>query len=403
MVKDDIIIKAADRTNLVQEYYFSAKLKEIDERKKAGADIINLGIGSPDMAPPDSSIKMLITIACRLNSHAYQSYVGIPALREAFAKWYKKYFKVELNPLDEILPLMGSKEGIMHISLAFLNPEDEVLVPDPGYPVYATAAKLLGCTVKYYNLTEMNHWIPDFNEIEQLDLSRVKIMWVNYPHMPTGTIATHDLFEKIIEFGKKHSILICNDNPYSFILNTKYQSILFEDDAKSIALELNSLSKSNNMAGWRIGMVAGHSKYITSILKVKSNMDSGMFLPLQLAAVEALNSTNDWYIKLNEIYKRRRIIVEEIMELLECKFDKTQVGLFVWGKIPKRYNNALQLTDDLLYNTSIFITPGIVYGSNGKHYIRISLCCDEVILLKAKERVRSYINKQIFLSKLKSN
>jgi LL-diaminopimelate aminotransferase len=331
--------------------------------------------------------------AANPDSHGYQSYNGIHSLRMAFVKWYKTYFKVGLDQENEILPLMGSKEGIMHVSMAFLNPGDDVLVPDPGYPTYQAISKLLGCNAIFYDLIEKNNWLPDLNGLEKLNLKRVKLMWINYPNMPTGASASNDFFRKILDFGKKHSILICNDNPYSFILNSDHKSILLDNDAKSIALELNSLSKSSNMAGWRVGMVAGHKNYIAQILKVKSNMDSGMFLPIQLAAIEALNVSDEWYANLNAVYIKRRRLVEEIMNLLGCYYDKTQTGMFVWGRIPSKYSNSEQMTDELLFEKSIFVTPGSVFGKNGKNYIRISLCCKEEILFKAMLRIREELDK----------
>jgi len=382
-----MIIKPADRTNSVQEYYFSQKLAQIDKMRREGADIINLGIGSPDQAPSENVISALVTEAKKTTSHGYQSYTGIPALRKAFADWYKKYFLVELNPDNEILLLMGSKEGIMHISMAFVNPGDEVLVPDPGYPTYSSVTNLVGGVIIKYNLEEKSGWLPDLDGLENTDLSRVKIMWVNYPHMPTGTPGSIPLFEKLVSFSQKHRILLCNDNPYSFILNKKYISLLAVDGAKETALELNSLSKSQNMAGWRIGMVAGNSDYIKEVLKVKSNMDSGMFLPMQMAAVEALNNPESWYDTVNEAYTRRRIIVEEIMDVLKCRFDKKQVGLFVWGRIPEEIVNCEAFIEEILNRTHVFITPGFIFGKNGDRYLRISLCANEKRLTEAKERL----------------
>jgi LL-diaminopimelate aminotransferase len=380
-------VKPADRTSNVQEYYFSQKLAQIDKMRREGADIINLGIGSPDQPPSESTISSLITEARKPASHGYQSYTGIPALRKAFADWYSKYFHVELNPDNEILPLMGSKEGIMHISLAFVNPGDEVLVPDPGYPTYSSVTHLVSGTVRNYDLHEKRGWFPDLDALEQSDLTRVKLMWVNYPHMPTGTKGSMILFEKLVKFSLKHRILLCNDNPYSFILNKDYHSVLAVDGAKETTLELNSLSKSQNMAGWRIGMVAGHCDYIKNILKVKSNMDSGMFLPMQMAAVEALRNPESWYDSVNRVYHVRRKIVEEIMELINCKYEKSQVGLFVWGRIPDDIINCELYIEELLNMAHVFITPGFIFGENGKRYIRISLCANEKRLLEAKERI----------------
>ncbi len=381
-------VKPADRTSNVQEYYFSQKLAQIDKMRREGADIINLGIGSPDQPPSENTITSLITEAKKPTSHGYQSYTGIPALRKAFADWYKKYFHVELNPDNEILPLMGSKEGIMHISMAFVNPGDEVLIPDPGYPTYSSVTNLVGGIAKKYDLEEKRGWLPDLETLENSDLSRVKMMWVNYPNMPTGTKGSILLFEKLVAFSLKHSILLCNDNPYSFILNKEYISLLAVDGAKETALELNSLSKSQNMAGWRIGMVAGNSGYIKNVLKVKSNMDSGMFLPMQMAAVEALNNPDSWYDSVNSVYIRRRKIVEEIMDVLNCKYDKTQVGLFVWGRIPEEIIKCEMYIEDILNKAHVFITPGFIFGKNGERYIRISLCANEKKLLEAKERLK---------------
>jgi hypothetical protein len=381
------LISTSSRTDAVQEYYFSKKLREIEQMRSAGADIINLGIGSPDLPPSAESVFTLTKGAANPKNHGYQSYQGVMELRVAFAQWYRRYFKVELNPDSEILPLIGSKEGIMHISMTFINPGDEVLVPNPGYPTYSSATKLSGGVVRNYSLTRENCWFPDIEELEKSDLSRVKIMWINYPHMPTGQRANKILFEKLISFARKHSILLCNDNPYSFILNNDYLSILSIDGAKEIALELNSLSKSHNMPGWRIGMIAGHSAYIKDIIKIKSNMDSGMFKPLQLAAVSALNSGDEWYESLNRVYEKRAIIAGRIMDQLDCRYDKRQCGLFLWGEIPEYYQNAQLLTEDLLNLAHVFITPGSIFGSNGERYIRISLCATEEILERALERI----------------
>ena len=383
-----MIVKPALRTGNVQEYYFSQKLAQIDKMRREGADVINLGIGSPDQPPSESTIQALVNEAHKPTSHGYQSYTGVAALRKAFADWYKKYFQVDLNPDNEVLLLMGSKEGIMHISMAFVNPGDEVLIPDPGYPTYSSVTSLVGGVVRKYDLEEKNGWFPDLDALENSDLSRVKLMWVNYPHMPTGTLGTMALFEKLILFSKRHGILLCNDNPYSFILNKKYISLLAVDSAKDIALELNSLSKSQNMAGWRVGMVAGNSEYIKEILKVKSNMDSGMFLPMQMAAIEALNNPDSWYDTVNSVYKKRRVIVEEIMEILNCSFDKSQVGLFVWGRLPDEIVSCESYIEEILNKSHVFITPGFIFGKNGERYIRISLCASEKRLMEAKERLK---------------
>ncbi len=380
-------VKPADRTAVVQEYYFSQKLRQIENMRNAGADIINLGIGSPDQPPSGSTIKRLAAEAEKPNVHGYQSYTGHPVLRKAFSDWYQKYFKVKLNPESEILPLMGSKEGIMHISMAFVNPGDEVLVPNPGYPTYSSATSLTGGKIRYFDLEENTGWIPEFEKLENTDLTKVKLMWVNYPNMPTGAKATLNFFEKLVSFASRHNVLVCNDNPYSFILNHDHLSLLSIDGAFEACLELNSLSKSHNMAGWRIGMAAGNSEYIKNILKVKSNMDSGMFFPMQMAAVEALNNPETWYDTVNEVYSRRRRVADSIMELLKCKFDKNQTGLFVWGRIPETIPDCETYIEEILNRAHVFLTPGFVFGTNGNRYVRISLCADEERLTEAKRRI----------------
>ena len=383
------VIKAATRTRLVNEYYFSTKLAEIARMREQGIDVISLGIGSPDMPPSPNVIEELGRNASNMKNHGYQSYRGIPQIRKAFAAWYQKYFRVTLDAETEILPLIGSKEGIMHISMAFLDPGDEVLVPDPGYPAYDAAAKLAGGIVRTYDLTAENGWMPDIEVIEASGVEKVKMMWINYPHMPTGTKATTRLFESLTAFARRHSILLCNDNPYSFILNNDHLSIFTIGGARDVALELNSLSKSHNMAGWRIGMVAGNSAFINDVLKVKSNMDSGMFQPLQAAAAAALAAPDEWYERLNEIYLRRREKAAEIMNALSCSFEKEQAGLFLWGRIPERYGDAIELTEELLHSKHVFVTPGSVFGNNGKRYIRISLCATEELLDAALQRIMS--------------
>jgi LL-diaminopimelate aminotransferase len=382
-------VKTADRINLVEEYYFSQKLRQIDQMRQSGHDIINLGIGSPDQPPSANTIDRLTNEALKPGVHGYQSYAGNPVLRKAFSEWYSKYFHVNLDPENEILPLIGSKEGIMHITMAFVNPDDEVLVPNPGYPTYTSVTKLTGGKIRYYNLTEKNGWMPDLEEIERSDLSKVKLMWINYPHMPTGAKGSASLFSRLVEFALKYSILLCNDNPYSFILNTEYDSVLAADGAMDTAIELNSLSKSHNMPGWRIGMVAGNNEYIKSILKVKSNMDSGMFLPVQLAAAEALMNPPEWYEGLNIMYSVRRKIAESILKLLNCSFDPAQVGLFVWGRIPDSVPDCKLFVEDILNKANVFITPGFIFGSNGDRFIRISLCADEKRLREAITRIES--------------
>ena len=383
-------VKPADRINTVEEYYFSRKLRQIDQMRNAGADIISLGIGSPDQPPSDNTIRRLADEAHKPGVHGYQSYAGNPALRKAFSDWYFKYFKVRLDPENEILPLMGSKEGIMHISMAFVNTGDEVLVPNPGYPTYSSVTNLVGGKIRYYDLDEKNGWYPDLETLERSDLGKVKLMWTNYPHMPTGTKASAELFRQLVAFSGDHGILLCNDNPYSFILNEEYLSLLAAGGAMETALELNSLSKSHNMAGWRIGMVAGHRDYIKNILKVKSNMDSGMFLPLQLAAVEALNNPPSWYDTVNKVYKERRKTAESIMGLLRCRFSKEQTGLFVWGRIPDEIENCEAFVEEILNKAHVFITPGFIFGSQGDRYIRISLCADNDRLNEAKRRIETF-------------
>jgi aspartate/methionine/tyrosine aminotransferase len=386
---DNPLIKASTRTGLVNEYYFSAKLAEIARMRQEGADIINLGIGSPDMPPAQEVTAELVRSASVNGNHGYQGYRGIPALRNAFAEWYLNYFHTGLDAETEILPLIGSKEGIMHISMAFLDPGDEVLVPDPGYPAYAAAASLAGGVVRKYHLKEETGWLPDIRAIEEAGTEKVKMMWINYPHMPTGTRATPELFGELVGFALRHRILLCNDNPYSFILNDKHLSILSVPGARGTALELNSLSKSHNMAGWRIGMLAGHKHYIDDVLRVKSNMDSGMFKPLQEAAAMALKAPDEWYRRLNDVYSRRRRFAEEIMDELGCSFSPSQSGLFLWGRIPGRYSNAEELTEELLHRNHLFVTPGSVFGDNGRSHIRISLCAEEEIMKKALRRIRT--------------
>ncbi|MBN2166063.1 MAG: aminotransferase class I/II-fold pyridoxal phosphate-dependent enzyme [Marinilabiliaceae bacterium] len=384
-------IQPANRISKVDEYYFSVKLKEIDQLRKQGKNIINLGIGNPDLPPAPEVLEELSKAANEPGNHGYQSYIGIPELREAFAKWYKKYFNVELNPVNEILPLIGSKEGVMHISMAFLNAGDEVLLPNPGYPTYMSVTNLVEAKPRLYLLDPDNNYYPDLDALEKEDLSKVKMMWVNYPNMPTGTRATKALFEKLVAFGKKHSIIICNDNPYSFILNDEQLSILNIEGAKDICIELNSLSKSQNMAGWRIGMVAANPTFIQYILRVKSNMDSGMFKPLQMAAVKSLNLPDSWYKQVNEEYANRRKEVYEIMDLLDCEYDRNQVGMFVWAKVPLQYEGGRKLSDMILYNADVFITPGYIFGERWDSHIRISLCTKLNDLKIAKERIKKII------------
>lgn len=397
------MIKPAKRTESVQEYYFSRKLKEIAamnaERTAAGREpVINLGIGSPDGMPPAEAVAALCESAVQPGNHAYQSYVGLPELRAAFAEWYARWYGVELDPAKEIQPLVGSKEAILLISLAFLDKGDKVLVPDPGYPTYSSASKLVEAEIVRYDLKAENGWQPDFEALEQMDLEGVKIMWTNYPNMPTGAPATEELYAKLVDFGKRHGILICNDNPYSFILNDRPISILAQPGAKECCLELNSLSKAHNMAGWRVGMVAAEAEVISQILKVKSQMDSGMFKPLQLAAVEALKQGPEWFEQLNAEYSRRRVLAGEIFDILGVEYDRNSTGMFLWGKITDacRFDRAEgtekslgeQLADKVLYEAGVFITPGFIFGKNGEDYVRISLCAKPEVLKKAADLIR---------------
>jgi aspartate/methionine/tyrosine aminotransferase len=383
------MIQKAERLAEVQEYYFSKKLREVAALKNEGKPVINIAIGSPDLAPPKTVVAAINQAMLLPNAHQYQSYQGIPELRTSIQNFYKKNYQVLVNPTDEILPLMGSKEGIMHISLAFLNKGDAVLIPNPGYPTYASVTKLVQATPIFYNLTEESNWLPNFDEIEKEDLSKVKIMWVNYPHMPTGTVASKQNFEQLIAFAKKHRILIVNDNPYSFILNTNPTSILAIEGAKDIAIELNSLSKSFNMAGWRVGMVVGKAAYLKAILQVKSNMDSGMFLGIQKGAIEALNLSNNWFVTQNEVYKKRQALVWKIFDALQCTYNPKIGGLFVWAKLPKG-RKAEEFTDELLYKKDVFITPGTIFGTNGEGYIRASLCVTEDVFKEVLTRVSTH-------------
>lgn len=391
-------IKPAARIAEVSEYYFSVKLKEIAQMNARGENVINLGIGSPDLPPSEITIETLAENARKADSHGYQPYVGIPELREAFAGWYGKWYGVELDPACEILPLIGSKEGVMHITLAFINEGDGVLVPDPGYPTYTSVSKLAGAKIYKYTLDEDRNWEPDFDALEKADangeisLDNTRLMWCNYPNMPTGANASMELFEKLVAFGKKHNIIICHDNPYSFILNDNPLSILNIEGAKDIAIEMNSLSKSHNMAGWRIAMVASNQQFIQWILRVKSNVDSGQFRPMMLAAAKALQCDQSWYDQVNATYKQRRAIAEQIMQALGCTFDPTQAGLFLWGKIPANATDAETLSEKILHKARVFITPGHIFGSNGNRYLRISLCCADNRMQQALDRIKNMNN-----------
>lgn len=383
------MIKPADRLSLVQEYYFSRKLKQVAQMNAEGKDIISLAIGSPDMPPSQGTIDKLCEVARDPNAHGYQPTIGIPELRQAMAGFYKRWFGVDLDPQSEIQPLIGSKEGILHITLAFCNPGDEVLVPNPGYPTYTSLSKLLGQKIVNYNLREDNAWQPDWEQLESLDLSKVKLMWTNYPNMPTGGNAQMETYERLVDFAKRHDIVVVNDNPYSFIINDNPISILQVPGAKECCIELNSMSKSHNMPGWRVGMCATNPEFIKWIIKVKSNIDSGTFRGLQLAAAEAYANSDEWHHNANyETYKRRRNIAESIMTTLGCTYDANQVGMFLWGKIPESYTNCEELTEKVLHEARVFITPGFIFGSNGERYIRISLCGKDEKMAEALERIK---------------
>jgi aspartate/methionine/tyrosine aminotransferase len=388
-------IRPADRVGNVEEYYFSKKLKEIAEMNAAGKDVINLGVGSPDMPPSEQAVDVFCREVRKDDVHGYQPYTGIPALREGFAEWYLRWYGVELDAKREIQPLTGSKEGILHISLAFLNPGDGVFVPNPGYPVYTSVSKLVGADIVSYKLDENNGWYPDFDELERLLAGRrkagkpaVRLMWTNYPNMPAGADASVDLYERLVAFGRRHGIIICNDNPYSFILNEHPRSILSVPGAKDLCIELNSMSKSHNMPGWRMAMLASNARFVEWVLKVKSNVDSGQFRPMQSAVVEALGAGKEWYDGMNAVYRSRRAVAGQIMEALGGTYDGKQVGMFLWGRISDETENGETLADTVLYGANVFITPGFIFGSAGDRYVRISLCCKNHILEKALERVR---------------
>lgn len=388
-------IQPASRVSEVKEYYFSKKLREVARLNAEGRDIISLGIGGPDRMPADEVIDTLCEEARKEGNHSYQSYTGLPALRQAYADFYRRWYGVELDPSKEILPLIGSKEGILHVSLALLNPGDGVLVPNPGYPTYTSVSRLAQAEVFNYDLTEENGWLPDFDQLEKMPLERIKLMWVNYPHMPTGTQATPELLQRIVDFGRRHGIVIAHDNPYSFILNENPTSLLQIEGAKDVAIELNSMSKSHNMAGWRMGMLASNPTMIEWILKVKSNIDSGQFRPMMLAAVKGLEADKSWYDTLNAMYARRRAVAEEVMTALGCTFDPTQRGLFLWGRIADSESGSEAVADRALYESRVFVTPGFIFGSNGDRYIRISLCATEEKLREALARIRQSSDRQI--------
>ncbi len=389
-----MIIPQAKRLNTVQEYYFSQKLEEIRSMNAAGAQVINLGIGNPDLMPVPAVINSLKNSADQVGNHGYQSYRGILALREAMAEWYKTTYDVHLQGADEILPLIGSKEGIMHISMAFLNERDKVLVPNPGYPTYAAVSQLVGAEVVSYDLSAQNGWNIDVEQLKAMDLSEVKLMWLNFPNMPTGAKGDSQILQEIIDLAKKHQFLIVNDNPYSLILNDDPTSIMHLKGAKEVVLELNSLSKSHHMAGWRMGWVCGDAAYIATILKAKSNVDSGMFLPIQHAAIEALKTSKDWHDAQNEIYRKRRKASWDLLDLLGCTYEKDQSGLFVWARIPSDQKDTKSFVDQILYEAKVFITPGFIFGTNGEGYIRISLCNEISIVASAGDRIQTSILKR---------
>lgn len=380
-------IRPAQRLESVSEYYFSRKLKEVATMNAAGMQVISLGVGSPDMPPSEETVETLCTEAHNPDGHGYQPYVGIPELREAFARFYRRWYGVELDAKSEIQPLIGSKEGILHVTLAFVNPGEQALVPNPGYPTYTSLSRLLGAEVVHYDLKEENGWMPDFDALERMDLSRVKLMWTNYPNMPTGANATPELYERLVDFARRKGIVIVNDNPYSFILNDHPLSILSVEGAKDCCIEFNSMSKSHNMPGWRIGMIAANPTFISWILKVKSNIDSGMYRAMQLAAVKALDAEADWYEGNNANYSARRNTAGAIMDALGCTYDKNQVGMFLWGRIPDHYTDVEELTERVLHEARVFIVPGFIFGSNGSRYIRISLCAKNDKLEEALERI----------------
>ena len=395
MTDNTIAIRPADRLSAVSEYYFSRKLKQVATMNAEGNDVISLAIGSPDMPPSKKTIDKLCEVAKNDASHGYQPTCGTPELRNAMAGFYKRWYGVELDPQTEIQPLIGSKEGILHITLAFVNPGDQVLVPNPGYPTYTSLSKILGADIVYYNLNEFDGWQPDFGQLECMDLSKVRLMWTNYPNMPTGGMAKRETYKRLVAFAQKHNIVIANDNPYSLILNKEPMSILQTEGAKDCCIELNSMSKSHNMPGWRVGMCASNPTFIQWILKIKSNIDSGTFRAIQLAAAEAYGNDDIWHAEANiTTYRKRRKHAEKIMDILGCRYDKEQVGMFLWGRIPDKYNDAEELTEKILQQAHVFITPGHIFGTNGKRYIRISLCAKEYKIIEAAKRIQDRMNIQ---------
>ncbi|MDR1103588.1 MAG: aminotransferase class I/II-fold pyridoxal phosphate-dependent enzyme [Tannerella sp.] len=385
-------VRPAERLATVSEYYFSKKLREVADMNAAGKNVISLGVGSPDLPPSREAVEVFCREAKKDGVHGYQPYTGMPALREGFAAWYRTWYGVTLNPETEIQPLIGSKEGILHISLAFLNPGDGVLLPDPGYPTYRSVSALTGARPLCYTLTEANGWLPDFEALERMDLRGVKLMWTNYPHMPTGAPASMALFERLVDFGRRHGIVICHDNPYSFILNDRPLSILGVPGAREICIELNSMSKAHNMPGWRMAMLASNGRFVQWVLKVKSNVDSGQFAPMQSAAVEALKAPREWYEGMNRTYRSRRELAGQIMQAMGCSYDEKQVGMFLWGRIPDTEASGESLADRILYEANVFVTPGFVFGEAGDRYVRLSLCCPSETLAEALNRIRIMMN-----------
>ena len=378
--------------SLVSEYYFSRKLREVAQMNAEGKNVISLAIGSPDLPPSQQTIDTLCEVARRADTHGYQPTMGTPELRTAMAGFYRRWYGVELDATKEVLPLIGSKEGILHVTLAFVNPGKGVLVPNPGYPTYTSLSKILGARIVNYNLRESNGWQPDFDELEAMDLSDVKLMWTNYPNMPTGAPARMKTYERLVRFASDHQLVVVNDNPYSLILNERPISLLQVDGAKECCIEFNSMSKSHNMPGWRVGLCASNAEFISWVLKVKSNVDSGTFRGIQLAAAKAYDNEDEWHHEANiEVYRRRRVLAEQIMKTLKCRFDKNQVGMFVWGRIPDDWNNAEELTEHVLQQARVFITPGFIFGSNGERYIRISLCAKEENIEKALTRIKENV------------
>ncbi len=386
-------IQPADRLGTVQEYYFSRKLKEVARLNSQGLDIVSLAIGSPDRPPSDDTIETLCQVARRPDTHGYQPTMGTPELRQAMARFYKRWYGVELDPATEILPLIGSKEGILHVTLAFVNPGDGVLVPDPGYPTYTSLSRILGARIVNYNLRSDNAWQPDFDELERMDLTGVKLMWTNYPNMPTGGDASMETYRRLVDFARRHHIVVVNDNPYSFILNRQPKSLLQVEGAKDCCIEFNSMSKSHNMPGWRVGLCASNPTFISWILKIKSNVDSGTFRGLQLAAAQAYDNTDEWHAEANyDTYLRRRKVAEQITTALGCSFDPKQVGMFLWGRIPDGMADAETLTEKVLHEARVFITPGFIFGENGRRYVRISLCADDERMQEALRRINAMNN-----------